>query len=214
MAHVNVQRHLSKAIDVAESGRREIARSMFRRLTRSRLYGHSAALWIASAENELEIGRSICGTGGFFGARRMLQHGMRRCGIVMPLIDSLGVLNIEHGMRKDARACMHVIMRQWPGEPSVLQFGIILERQRRVRDSLFTTSDDIPASETKKVSANLQEHVILELSEPTDEPVMPRTRCRVHDDASPSALDDPCCNGHLGEAPPPAGGTSAKTPPA
>ena len=112
---------------------------MFDRLARNDIA--NVATWIAAAENELDLGRSKRGTGGYFEARRMLQLGMRHCGMVMPLVDALGTLNVEHEMRRDAEACMHFIMRQWPGKPSMLQLNTILERQRRIRDTLFPDVD-------------------------------------------------------------------------
>ena len=123
----------------AGAGRHYIARAVFRR---AGLHGKDDddRIWLAWADSEQALGRAH-GTGGYFEARSVLQAAAARKGARPSpcLLDSLGLLHIEHGMHREARACLRAYMTLWPGRPSVMQVHMVLERQRKVHDALKLT---------------------------------------------------------------------------
>jgi hypothetical protein len=138
---------VARATAAASTGRHYVARVAFRRASLVRLRGEDDEdddhLWIAWADSEHELGRAQ-GTGGYFEARSVLQAAAARAGARPSphLLDSLGLLHIEHGMQREARACMRAHMTLWPRRPSAMQVHMVLERQRKVHDALKWADDN------------------------------------------------------------------------
>jgi hypothetical protein len=96
-------------------------------------------LWLAWSDVEHELGRRQ-GTGGFFEARAVLQQAAsqpsRRLAPSPPLLDSLAVLHLQHGMEREARACIRAHMALWPDRACAAQVHLVLDRERKWRRQL------------------------------------------------------------------------------
>jgi hypothetical protein len=133
---------LARGTAAAGAGHHYVARAAFRHATV--FYGtqngndkDGDTVWLAWADSEQALGRAQ-GTGGYFEARSVLQAAAARKGARPSprLLDSLGLLHIEHGMHREARACLRAYMTLWPGRPSMMQVHMVLERQRKAHDAL------------------------------------------------------------------------------